>query len=129
MRYQHGTSVKYQPVDVKRGVVNHNFMLRTSQGKYVLRQVSHAHHKSPRDLKFELTYLDYLKHAGFQYRIPSAIATKQGKLFTTVQGHYYWFYKFLEGSVAERLNDSRLAQLAKMMAEYHLLIERSALNN
>ena len=80
-------------------------------------------------MKFELSYLDYLKQAGFPYEIPAAIATTKGSLFVTVQGHYYWLYKFVEGSVVEKLDESRLAQLAKMMAEYHLLIERSALNN
>jgi Ser/Thr protein kinase RdoA (MazF antagonist) len=80
-------------------------------------------------LKFELAYLDYLKHAGFPYRIPSAIATKQGRLFTTVQGHYYWLYKFLEGRVVEKLDESRLEQLAQMMARYHALIEQSNLHN
>ncbi len=110
-------------------MVNRNFVLRTTQGKYVLRQVSHTHHRSPRDLKFELSYLDYLKQARFPYEIPAAIATTKGSLFVTVQGHYYWLYKFVEGSVVEKLDDSHLAQLAKMMAEYHLLIERSALNN
>jgi homoserine kinase type II len=114
---------------VKRGMVNRNFILRTSQGKYVLRQVSHTHHNTPRDLKFELAYLDYLRQARFPYNVPSPIATKKGSLFVTVQGHYYWLYKFLEGNVVEKLNEPRLAQLAKMMAEYHLLIERSDLNN
>jgi Ser/Thr protein kinase RdoA (MazF antagonist) len=87
------------------------------------------HHKTPRDLKFELEYLDYLKHAGFPYSIPSAIATKKDGLFETVQGHYYWLYKFLEGIVVERFNQSRLAQLAQMMARYHILIEGSNLRN
>jgi Ser/Thr protein kinase RdoA (MazF antagonist) len=114
---------------VKRGVVNHNFILRSSQGKYVLRQVSHAHHKSPRDLEFELSYLDYLKRARFPYSVPSGIPTTKGSLFITVQGNYYWLYKFLEGRVVERLKEPHLAQLAKMMAQYHLLIERSKLNN
>ena len=113
----------------KQGVVNRNFILRTTQGKYVLRQVSHTHHRNPRDLKFELSYLDYLKQAGFPYEIPAAIATTKGGSLVTVQGQYYWLYKFIEGSVVEKLDESRLAQLAKMMAEYHLLIERSALNN
>src|SRR5438132_2783544 len=87
------------------------------------------HHKTPRDLEFELDYLDYLKDAGFPYRIPSAIATRKGSLFETVQGHYYWLYKFLEGIVVERFNQSRLAQLAQMIARYHILIERSNLHN
>jgi Ser/Thr protein kinase RdoA (MazF antagonist) len=104
-------------------------MLRTPHGKYVLRQVSHTHHKTPRDLEFELDYLDYLKHAGFPYDIPSAVATKNDGFFVTGQGHYYWLYKFLEGVVLERPNEPHLAQLAEMMASYHKLLERSALNN
>lgn len=112
-----------------RGVVNHNFVLGTPDGKYVLRQVSRTHHQTPRNLEFELAYLDYLKHAGFPYQIPEAIATTKGSLFVSVQGHYYWLYEFLEGSVVEKLNGPRLAQLAKMMAEYHALIEQSNLHN
>jgi Ser/Thr protein kinase RdoA (MazF antagonist) len=79
-------------------------------------------------LEFELAYLDYLRHAGFPYDTPSAIPTN-GSRFVTVQGHYYWLYEFLKGTVAPRLNESRLAQLARMMATYHVLIERSNLNN
>ena len=82
----------------------------------------------PHDLEFELEYLDYLKNAGFPYSIPSAIATRKGSLFEIVQGHYYWLYKFLEGIVVERFNQSRLVQLAQMMARYHILIERSNLH-
>jgi homoserine kinase type II len=114
---------------VKRGVVNRNFIIRTSQGKYVLRQVSHVHHKSTRDLKFELSYLDYLKQSNFPHSIPSPIPTKNGGLFVTVQEHYYWLYKFLEGRVVERLNQLRLTQLAQMMAQYHALVESSNLHN
>jgi Ser/Thr protein kinase RdoA (MazF antagonist) len=113
----------------KRGVVNRNLILGTLSGKYVLRQVSRTHHKSPRDLEFELAYLDYLKRASFPYEIPSAIPTTKGRLFVTVQGHYYWLYKFLEGTFVDKLDEPRLAQLAKMMAAYHRLIEESGLNN
>jgi len=110
-------------------VVNRNFILRTPQGKFVLRQVSQTHHKTLHDLEFELEYLDYLKRAGFPYSIPSAIATTKGSLFETVHGHYYWLYKFLEGRVVERLNEPRLTQLTRMMAAYHVLIEKSNLSN
>jgi len=50
-------------------------------------------------------------------------------LFIAVQGRFYWLYEFLEGTFVERFNKSRLAQLARMMATYHLLIEKSRLNN
>jgi len=114
---------------VNRGEVNRNFIIRTSHDKFVLRQVSHTHHKSAGDLEFELAYLDHLRTAGLPYSVPSAIATKKGSLFVTVQGHYYWLYRFLEGKVIERLNQPRLAQLAEMTASYHQLIERFTLKN
>ncbi len=114
---------------VKRGEVSHNYIIKTLKGKYVLRQVSHSHHKTTSDLEFELAYLDYLKNAVFPFHVPSAISTANGRQFVTVRGHYYWLYEFLEGNVVLRLNESRLAQLARMMATYHLLIERSNLNN
>jgi homoserine kinase type II len=113
----------------KRGVVNNNFIIQTPHGKYVLRQVSHVHHKTSRDLQFELAYLDYLKRARFPYGVPSPIATKKGSLFITVQGHYYWLYKFLEGMVVAKLREPHLAQLAQMMATYHRLVEGSNLHN
>jgi len=114
---------------VKRGEVNRNFILTTSRGKYILREVSHTHHKTPHDLEFELADLGYLKDAGFPYDLPSAIATTKGSLFVTAKGHFYWLYKFLEGGVIEGFNGPCLAQLVEMMAAYHSLIERSALNN
>jgi Ser/Thr protein kinase RdoA (MazF antagonist) len=80
-------------------------------------------------LKFELSYLDYLKQSDFPYTVPSAIPTKNGRLFATVQGHYYWLYRFLEGGVVESLDQSHLAQLALMMARLHGLIVRSSLLN
>lgn len=112
-----------------RGVVNHNFILGTPDGKYVLRQVSHSHHRTPRDLEFELAYLAYLKQSNFPYDVPSAIPTKNHSLFVTVQGHYYWLYRFTAGRVIESLNQSHLAQLAKLMARLHALIVRSDLHN
>src|SRR5713101_3616162 len=105
------------------------FDTKTLKEKYVLRQVSHSHHKTTSDLGFELAFLDYLKNAGYPFRVPSAIPTQNGRLFVTVQDHYYWLYKFLEGTVVSRLNGSHLTQLARMMATYHLLIERSNLHN
>jgi Ser/Thr protein kinase RdoA (MazF antagonist) len=114
---------------VKRGEVNHNYVIKTVRGKYVLRQVFHSHHKNTRDLKFELSYLDYLRNAGFPYDVPSAIPTRNGGLFVTVQGHYYWLYNYLEGTVTSKLKESRLTQLARMTATYHVLVERSNLNN
>jgi len=112
---------------VRQGEVNHNFVIRTSKGKYVLRQA--AHHRTSAELEFELSYLNYLRRSNFPYKIPSAIPTTNDELFIAVQGRFYWVYEFFEGTFVERFNKSRLTQLARMIATYHLLIEKSQLNN
>jgi len=110
--------------------VNRNFILTTNAGKYVLRQVlSHSHYRRSSDLEFELSYLNYLRKAGFPYAVPSAIPTRTRKLFAKLRQRYFWLYKFIEGRVIEKLNESHFAQLTRMMGTYHQLIEKSRLDN
>jgi Ser/Thr protein kinase RdoA (MazF antagonist) len=110
-----------------KGEVNSNFILTTTEGKFVLRKVAPGHHKGPRDMEFELSYLNYLRDAHFPYQVPSPVPSVDGRRFTTHEGRYWWLYKFIEGITVDRLNGSQLAQLAKMVSSYHLLIERSRL--
>jgi Ser/Thr protein kinase RdoA (MazF antagonist) len=110
-----------------KGEINSNFILTTSQGKFVLRKVAPGHHKGPRDMEFELSYLNYLRDAHFPYQVPSPVPTVDGRRFTTHDGRFWWLYEFIEGSTVERLNGRQLAQLAKMVSSYHLLIEHSRL--
>ncbi len=114
----------------RKGEINRNFMIRTRQGTYVLRQIlSHSHYSSSKDLEFEFAYLSYLERAGFPYQVPSAIPTREGRMFSKVRGRYYWLYRFIEGIVAEKLNAFHFAELARMMGTYHQLVERSGLDN
>lgn len=80
-------------------------------------------------MNFELDYLDYLRQGGFPYQIPSAIPTKNGELFVNVRGRYCWLYTFIEGVATRRFSEKCLAQLARTMATYHLMIEKSHLTN
>ncbi len=114
----------------EQGEVNRNFIIRAKQGRYVLRQVlSHSHYGSSKDLEFEFAYLNYLERVGFPYQVPSAVPTREGRLFIKVRGRYYWLYRFIEGTVVEKLNESHFEELARMMGTYHLLVERSRLSN
>src|SRR5712692_1843351 len=123
-----GTPTKWSLAE--QGEVNRNFIIRTKQGRYVLRQVlSHAHYGSSKDLEFEFAYLNYLERVGFPYQVPSAVPTREGKLFIKVRGRYYWLYRFIEGTAVARLNESHFEELARMMGRYHLLVERSGLDN
>ncbi len=123
-----GTPTKWSLAE--QGEVNRNFIIRTKQGRYVLRQVlSHSHYGSSKDLEFEFAYLNYLERVGFPYQVPSAVPTREGKLFIKVRGRYCWLYRFIEGTAVERLNQSHFEELARMMGRYHILVERSGLDN
>jgi len=111
----------------KKGVVNINWILKTTKGKFVLRKVVSS--KKVNDLVFELDYLTYLKQKQFPYRIPAPIKTKTNEFFTKFEGAYFWIYEYIEGRNLKRFEYSELRECAKMMALYHKIIENSNLNN
>ena len=63
----------------EKGVVNINWIVKTTQGKYVLRKVTHF--TNIEGLKFEVNYLTYLKKHKFPYTIPVPIKTKNKENF------------------------------------------------
>jgi len=112
---------------LEKGVVNINWIVKTSQGKYVLRKIMHP--QKIEDLKFELDYLSYLKEHNFLYRIPIPIKTKNKKDFLKFKGSYFWLYEYIEGRAIKRFGYSELRECARMMAVYHKIVASSALDN
>lgn len=111
----------------EKGVVNVNWIVRTSRGKYVLRKVTQFTRIG--DLKFELDYLTYLKEHEFPYKIPAPIRTKNGELVLKFRGSCFWIYEYIEGRDIKRFGSSELRECARMMATYHGIIENSDLDN
>ena len=111
----------------KKGVVNINWIVKTTKGKYVLRKT--AKFTRIKDLKFELSYLTYLKEHNFPCRIPNPIISRNKRFFLRFKGHYFWIYEYIEGRDIERFGHSELKECAKMTAIYHKIIERSNLDN
>jgi homoserine kinase type II len=120
-----GELVSYRRAE--KGVVNINWIVKTTQGKYVLRRV--VHFTTVKDLEFELDYLTYLKEQGFPYRIPAPIRTKNEKNFLKFKNSYFWLYEYIEGRGIKRFGYSELRECARMMATYHRIIEISGLDN
>jgi len=110
-----------------KGVVNHNWIVNTTKGKYVLRGV--AFFKKLSELNFELRCLNYLKKRKFRYKIPVPLLTKDRMFLSKFQKNYFWVYEFIEGRDIKRFNRNELREVAKMMALYHDLIEKSKLDN
>lgn len=111
----------------RKGVVNINWVLKTTKGRYVLRKV--AQFTSTGDLRFGLDYLAYLKEHGFSYRIPLPIRTKKRDPILRFKGSRFWVYEYIEGRDVKQFGYSELRECAKMMAIYHRMIEHSGLNN
>jgi homoserine kinase type II len=111
----------------RKGVVNINWILRTTKGRYVLRKVAQSTKTS--DLKFGLDYLIYLQEHGFPYRIPAPIGAKNGEFVLGFKGSRFWIYKYIEGRNLKRFGYSELKECARMMAIYHRMVESSGLDN
>jgi homoserine kinase type II len=111
----------------REGVVNVNWILKTTKERYVLREV--ARFTMTNDLKFELYYLTYLREHGFPYRIPVPIKTKNGKFIVRFKRSRFWVYEYIEGRSVERFGYPELRECARMMAIYHKTLESSGLNN
>jgi len=111
----------------RKGVVNINWVLKTAKGRYVLREVAQFTRTS--DVKFGFEYLACLRENGFPYRIPTPIRMKNGGFILRFKGSRFWIYEYIEGKDVKRFGYPELKECAKMMAIYHIMIERSGLDN
>ena len=111
----------------KKGVVNLNWIVKTTKGKYILREL--GKNKKLKELNFELEYLDYLSSKKFPYKIPTPIRNRKGSFFVQKNKAIFWMYEFIEGRDIKRFGYPELRECAKMMALYHGLIENSHLDN
>lgn len=112
---------------LRTGVSNHNWLVETREGKFVLRIAPERDRLE--GILFELGYLEYLKKEGFSYEIPLPIPNNNGEMISSFEKHPFWVYRFIRGSRLEPWRENELKQVAKMMASYHRIIEASGLSN
>ena len=112
---------------LEKGVVHHNWLLETSQRKFVLRVAPKS--KKLKDIFFEFQYLDFLRKAGFPYELPLPISNKNGETISRLDDYAFWMYRFINGNVVDLWDKNELKQVAKIMAYYHKIIENSRLDN
>jgi len=114
------------PIEFKKaekGNVNHNWIIKTKDAKYILRKV-HNEYKQ-QDLEFELNYLTYLKDCNFPYEIPFPISTTSKNSFIKTKKGYFYLYKFIEGNINENQDEESLKQIALMLSKYHEILKNS----
>ena len=102
------------------GVVNHNWLIRNYDKKFILRETSQF--KTFNAIKFEHNYLNYLKNSGFGYKIPILIKTKRNKNVVCYNKTFFWLYRYIDGELKDKLNSSEIKIVAEMMVDYHKIV-------
>lgn len=110
----------------KKGNVNHNWIIETKKKKFVLRKV-HQDYK-PKNLEFELNYLDKLKEK-LPCSVPHPIKTKNLKNFIINKEGLFWLYEYIEGIQKSKYGRKELSEIARITAKYHLVLEKLNLDN
>src|SRR3989344_5447098 len=109
---------------LKRGMVNFNFYLKTSKGKFIIRTISRKFDSKQRlktNLEFKIQR--YLIKNKFPYQIPFALTNRRGKRLSTIQGKKYWVYKRIEGNSVKKSNPKKDIATIQALALYHLALK------
>jgi homoserine kinase type II len=111
----------------EEGVVNYNWFVETDKGKYFLRKF--VMNRKISDLKFEIDYLKKLQVSGFKYPTPNPIATIKNKFLVGINKKYFWLDNFIEGKIRREFKKKELGEVAKMISEYHNILEKLKLKS
>lgn len=106
-----------------KGNVNKNWLIETERKKFVLKELEKT--KNGEELQFEISYLNYFHQKKFPYRIPGPVRTINGESYIDHRGTIYWVYNFIEGKITTIMDDTKIKEIAKMVALYHELLESS----
>jgi homoserine kinase type II len=106
LRHSIGDFVDVQPI--ARGSVQTNYVVRTTEGKFIFKCYENRTEKSA---QFEIDLLWYLKQ--YDYPCPVPIDTEVGR----VKDKPYAFFSFIEGHHVEAMNERQRQQLIQRVAE------------
>lgn len=113
----------------KHGYVNHNWIVETRKGKFVLRGV---HFYTKKEFAFWFRYLRYLKDNGFPYQVPAPVQSRRGGYVTKFKGNAFWLYGYIEGREGNdkfAATRGELAQVIKMVGALHRILVRNGIDS
>ncbi|MCC6847339.1 MAG: hypothetical protein IT294_02470 [Deltaproteobacteria bacterium] len=95
------------------GAAGSRCALDTPAGRFVLREVR----ADPSHLAYEVRVIDHLATAGFPYRLPRPLPTRDGAAFAS-EGDVHWLlYAWIDGRTAPRpRTTARAADVARLVA-------------
>jgi homoserine kinase type II len=98
---------------IKKGYMNHSFIVRTDKGKYILRIGKKT--KTANDLLFEIKMLNHLRGLP----TPKYVQDNTGNYVNVFKGHNYTVYQYIEGSTPKKTSEKLMQQVAFFLAEFH----------
>ena len=108
---------------IKGGLVNHNYILKTEKGNYIIRIVGNNSPEKIKHLKLQFKILNFLKKKNFPYKIPFPLKTKNSREIIVLSKKRIWVYEMINGSNRVRPNLNQIKQMAKALATYHKYIK------
>ncbi len=111
-KYPVGNFLAFEKIK-EQGFMNHMFLVKTDQGKFVLRVSKNT--KSKKDLLFEINLL----HSLHNLPVPNYIRGNDGQYLHRFQGKYYSFYKYLPGNMPPQLTPLLRREMAFFLAKFH----------
>ncbi|MEE0139599.1 phosphotransferase, partial [Fusobacterium ulcerans] len=108
---------------IKDGILNTNYLVFTSKGKFVLRVLEG--HRSYEAEKEELDFLLELNTI-----IPCSVpcSTVDGEVLIKYNGRMMSLFYFIEGEKLTEINENFLTQIGKLLGKMHLFSKNKVLN-
>jgi len=110
--------------EISGGMINYNFLMKTSQGKFVVRQLGyHMGSWQMNKKKLEFGVIEYLRQKGFPYELPEFLKNKNGNEVSKIYGKLFEVYPFISGELLGEMNDAKLKEIVKLVALYHKFVK------
>lgn len=115
---QYDLGAYVQAEAIRQGTVQTNYVMRTTQGRFVFR---YYENRSRESVLFERDLLLYLTGRG--YPCPAPIQDRQGAYVGLHRGKPYMIFQFVEGHHVEQANARQWQQLVQKAAELQKVTE------
>ncbi len=110
---------------IKGGLVNHNFILKTNKGEFIIRILGQKiTTNKKRRLNDEFELMEFLEKKKFPYSTPLPIKNSNGKRLHKINNKNFWIYKKLLGKSKSTMpNLEQSKEIAKALSTYHKFLK------
>lgn len=119
--YDLGKILKYKLI--LGGLVNHNYKLETTKGKYVIRILNKNTKDKIKELKNQFKIIKKLKEKKIPYKLTNPLQTKTKKEIIQIKNKTIWVYELIEGYNKDKPTKKEMKEIAKALGEFHKFVK------